>query len=458
MAAVALLCIVFVGVADDAYAADPPSSTESEPQEPIVTDITLSDYNLSMLPGDTETLQAHVYANSFYTVEWRSSNTSVVTVSGHSDDSCTVTARGSGTATITVTAGEESVTCTVRVEQVTISLDKTSVTTLPGGDVSIDITLGPSQWESQLRYELDYEISNPNVISWDGYSIYGKEAGSATITFEVRNVTARCNVEVLEGSITAYSGNIDITIEEKDGVSLSGEANNYNSTDPGFLTATVSSRGVQNGSITSAASDFLEVCLQIVDDNCNWSPDIRVEFDGGTATKMSLDSKTMSVISGAGASLNASSDHGGVYLDKTSVGRLGNAAWSFTLGEVENTSSVEGASLFEVTMTSGNTNITSVAGNAIFTIPYDVGDSIQASSISTFALAADGSVTPLSTSYDAIDGSVSVTAKSWYRFGISEADVDYGGTGTSTLSYVIMVVIVILAVICVLFCYKYLRM
>ena len=164
------------------------------------------------------------------------------------------------------------------------------------------------------------------------------------------------------------------------------------------------------------------------------------------------------MISDAGSSLSVSSDGGSVILDSTSVEGLSGATWSFSVVEVENTTSIEGAKLYQINMKSGTNAVSSVDGVATISISYDIMDSAMAANLSVFNVAADGTITHLDTSYDSIHGSVSVSLKSWGTIGVSTSGTVDDGTGTSTLSYVVLGVIIVLAALCLVFSYRYLRM
>lgn len=86
-----------------------------------VTSVTLSSTDMSMTVGDVQTLTATVApANATNkSVTWRSSNSSVATVSSTGE----VKAVGAGTSTITATADGKSATCEVMVKQESGGMD-----------------------------------------------------------------------------------------------------------------------------------------------------------------------------------------------------------------------------------------------------------------------------------------------------------------------------------------------
>lgn len=448
------LCAIIVGTSDDSYAPGIGDSTEDTTIP--VQQVNINRSSLSMLPEDVETLSATVSPNDATdrTVTWSVYPSGIVSVTG-SGNSCTVTALRAGNATITAEAGGVRDTCTVTVTAITISIDKEDLILIQGDSERVNVTVTPSS----VSNEVSVSYSTNSVVTWDTYSdeLYASREGTTTVTFEVRGAEAECTVEVLGGYIDVYDTRIDVTINSKNGVSLAGEVTRYNNDLQGTLIASVSAGGMSEGSMTSAAATYLEKCLEAVDYKASWAP-IRVEVDGGDATTLSVSSVAMSALSNAGASLDISSSNGGVLLDPNSVKGLTGSNWSFSLVEVDNTTSIEDAKLFQINMRSGTQTVTEVDGTVTITIPFDISSSLVASGISVFSVSANGNITPLETSYDAIYGSVSVTVDSFGTLGVSNTGVVDDGTGTSTMSYVALAVIIIVAVLCVFLCYRYLLM
>ena len=447
-----VLCVITVGVSIEA---DTPSTDDSS--DVPVDYVTVSPSNRSMIPGDEYTLSATVNPTNATDrdVTWSSSNPNVVSVSGHGN-TCTITAKAAGTAQIWAEAGGKSDYCRVTVDDIQIKLGKTSVILVEGEDYHMDVSVIPSKVES----ELSVTSSNSSVVWWaDSYmnQIRADSEGTATLTFEVRGVKATCSVEVIGGSINVYSNSIDINLDTKGGVSLSGSADRYDNQISGTLTASVSSAGMSGGTISTEAGRYLDKYLSIASDRASWAP-LKVEMDGGSSSSISLNQSTMAMISDAGSSLSVSSDGGSVILDSTSVEGLSGATWSFSVVEVENTTSIEGAKLYQINMKSGTNAVSSVDGVATISISYDIMDSAMAANLSVFNVAADGTITHLDTSYDSIHGSVSVSLKSWGTIGVSTSGTVDDGTGTSMLSYVVLGVIIVLAALCLVFSYRYLRM
>lgn len=119
----AVFCLVGCGGNDDL-----------KPAVIEVTSVTLSSTELSMTVGDIRTLTATVAPSDATdkSVTWKSSDTSVATVSSSGE----VQATGAGNAVITATAGTQSATCRITVKQ-------------QGGGVNADI----DPWGEYEEYE-----------------------------------------------------------------------------------------------------------------------------------------------------------------------------------------------------------------------------------------------------------------------------------------------------------------
>ena len=149
--------------------------------------------------GETVSLTATVSPSNAAdkTVTWKSSNTSVATVSS----SGVVTAVGNGTATITVTtsAGSKTATCKVTVSIATtgVSLNKTSATlTKKGETVSLIATVSPSNAGNK---NVTWKSSNTSVATVSSSGVVtavGNGTATITVTTESGSKTATCKVTV----------------------------------------------------------------------------------------------------------------------------------------------------------------------------------------------------------------------------------------------------------------------
>ncbi len=161
-----------------------------------VSSISLNQASLNLTKGGTSTLTVTYNPTDAdsRSVTWKSSNTSVATVS----TSGLVTAVASGTATITATsANGKTATCSVTVTNPveTVTLSETSIYLLAGDEQKIEATCTPIDADDCT---ITWSSSNNNVavVDTEG-NVTAKAAGSATITAtSVNGKTATCTVSV----------------------------------------------------------------------------------------------------------------------------------------------------------------------------------------------------------------------------------------------------------------------
>ena len=178
------------------------------PQATPCEGITLSKTELNLVVTDTETLTATVTPD--YTTDnvvWTSDNTDVATV----DENGKVTAVAAGTATITATCGAKTATCAVTVEPqkvpcVSVTLDKTSLELIPGGNDKLTATVDPETTTDNLSWS----TSNEAVATVDQTGkVTAVAVGTATITATCGTQSATCsvsvkNVYVLSGAFNGW--------------------------------------------------------------------------------------------------------------------------------------------------------------------------------------------------------------------------------------------------------------
>jgi len=167
-----------------------------------VSGVTLNKQTASLIVGGTETLFATIEPTNAtnQNVTWRSSNTSVATVSGG-----VVTAVGGGTATITVTTanGGKTASCTVTVSVAVsgVTLNKQTASIAIGGKENLSATIAPSNATNKT---VTWSSSNPAVATVSGGAVTGVSAGTATITVTTADggKTASCAVTVNPYAVT----------------------------------------------------------------------------------------------------------------------------------------------------------------------------------------------------------------------------------------------------------------
>ncbi len=176
------------------------------------------EYSISLSPtsaviekGDFIELEATVTPDDDYTprVTWSSSNSAVATV----DEWGTVTAVGVGNAVITARAGNASATCSVKVVEHTVTLDKSSASIPLYSTLQLNATVTPHD-----GYEptVTWSSSHPGVatVNQDGL-VKGYMTGTATITAWAGQSTATCVVTVTpilatELALNAYQTEIGV--------------------------------------------------------------------------------------------------------------------------------------------------------------------------------------------------------------------------------------------------------
>ena len=196
--------------------AEPKSSSPSNPI--LATSVSLNKTSATVTEGNTLQLTATVLPTNATnrTVTWKSSNTSVATVSSGG----LVTAKSPGSATITATTTDGtnlSATCALTVQQnivyaTSISLNKTSVTVTEGNTLQLTATVLPTNATNRT---VTWKSSNTSVATVNSSGLVtAKSPGSATITATTTdgtNLSASCAVTVQQNIIYATSISLNKT-------------------------------------------------------------------------------------------------------------------------------------------------------------------------------------------------------------------------------------------------------
>lgn len=203
--------------------------------------VTLNRSSVSLYVGDITTLSAS--GGSSYT--WSSSNTGVATVSNG-----TVTAVGRGSATITVRSGDSTATCSVTVQDYTLSLSESHISMFEGDSRTI------SAYGAPAGASVSWSSSNSRVATVSGGRITAVSSGSATITAQFttagRTYSDTCQVIVSnigitlsQYSITSLYAGESVTISAT--TSPSGQSVSWSSSNTRVAT-------VSNGRITAVGA------------------------------------------------------------------------------------------------------------------------------------------------------------------------------------------------------------
>ena len=227
----------------------PTTPTEdTEPSEeptnpPVETSVKLDKTEVVLDIGGTVTLTATTTGSG--TLSWSSNNTSVATVSNGK-----VTAKAAGTAKITVSYGGKTATCTIKVNEVKLSVSPTSKTLDIGGTVTLTATYsgatGKPTWTS----------SNTSVATVDSNGkVTAKAAGDAVITATYGGKNAQCVIKV-----NAPAAEVTLKLN-KSGIALEvGESYTLTATTTSSGTLTWSSSDTSvatvdsNGKVTAKAA------------------------------------------------------------------------------------------------------------------------------------------------------------------------------------------------------------
>lgn len=206
-----------------------------------VTSVSLNKSELTLLPGDTETLSATVNPENAgnKNISWSSNNTSVATV----DAAGKVTAMGVGIAIITVTAedGGKTAECTVAVNPIavtSVTLSQSSLSLTKGSTSTLTAAVAPSNATDKT---VTWSSNNTNVATVDANGkVTAVAGGSATITASAGGKSATCAVTVT----------VPVT-----GVSLNKTSTSITIGSTETLVATVSPSDATNKSVTWSSSD-----------------------------------------------------------------------------------------------------------------------------------------------------------------------------------------------------------
>lgn len=219
------------------------SACGGDDDDPVVTNISLSQTAMTLTKGETGTLTVnHTPANlaaPAYT--WTSSNTTVANVSNG-----IITAVGDGTAVITVSAPSLnlSASCTVTVNPIvpaSIVISETSLSLFVGDKTQLTATVSPSDAKDK-SFAWSSSDANIATIDADG-NVSAIAPGTTTITAKTttRGLTATCSVVVKKidvESVTLNKSSLNMVTEQTE-----------------TLTATIAPENATNKKVTWKSSD-----------------------------------------------------------------------------------------------------------------------------------------------------------------------------------------------------------
>ena len=184
------------------------------------------------------------------TVTWRSSDTSIATVSNSGDNAGLVTGVAAGEATITLQVGNLTDTCTVTVTQdetvaVTgIELNKTELTLTEGGSETLTATVTP---DNATDKTVTWASNKTDVATVENGVVTAVGEGTATITASAGGYEASCVV-------TVNPATVDVTGVTLDKTSATLYINGESGTNTVTLTVTVTPDNATDKTVTWASN------------------------------------------------------------------------------------------------------------------------------------------------------------------------------------------------------------
>lgn len=151
-------------------------------------------------------------------ISWKSDNTNVVSI----DKDGKITAIGLGSTTIYATYEKLTISCKINVindsiEVTSIKLNKDTLVLEKNSSEKIYTTIDP---DNATNRNVVWESSDANIATVDSNgNIFAKNVGSATITAKIDNISAKCNVTIVDKIIKIENiilNNENITINSGD--------------------------------------------------------------------------------------------------------------------------------------------------------------------------------------------------------------------------------------------------
>ena len=225
-----------------------------------VTEITLSQTNLTLTEGETAALTATVLPTDATdkTVTWISSNPSVATVS----DAGLVTAVLEGTTTITASAGGKTAQCTVTVEKAFIAvtevtLSQSSLILDEGATAQLIATVLPTDATDKT---VTWSSSNPSVATVSDGLVTAQQEGTTLITASAGGQSAQCTVTVQKGVVAVTEVTLSqtsLTLDEGESATLTATVLPADATDKTTVTWSSSNSSVAtvSGGVVTAVGE-----------------------------------------------------------------------------------------------------------------------------------------------------------------------------------------------------------
>ena len=283
--------ILYVSQGLDPEAEANPDGENSE----TAREVTLNRSSVSLYVGDTTTLSANgggSYAGS-------SSDTGVATVNNG-----TVTAVGRGSATITVRSGDSVATCSVTVQDYTLSLSESHISLFEGDSRTI------SAYGVPAGSSVSWSSSNSQIATVRGGRITAVASGSATITAQFttagRAYSDTCQVTVSSSGITLSQYSItSLYVGESETISAttspSGQSVSWSSSNTRVVT-------VSNGRITAVGAGSATITASFSYGGTTYSESCSVAV---REVSVSISSSSETLIAGEETTLRATTSPSG---------------------------------------------------------------------------------------------------------------------------------------------------
>ena len=271
-----------------------------------VESVSLDRTSITLTEGDSQTLTATVYPSNATNkkVSWKSSNTSVATVSNGK-----VSALKAGTATITVTTedGGKTATCQVKVNAKvykveSVSLDKTSITLTEGSSQTLTATVSPS---NATNKNVSWKSSNTSVATVSNGVVTAIKAGTATITVTTEDggKTATCQVKVNAKVYKVESVSLDktsITLTEGSSQTLTATVSPSNATNKNvsWKSSNTSVATVSNGVVTAIKAGTATITVTTEDGSKTATCQVTVKAKQINVTSIRIDQNSVDLKEG----------------------------------------------------------------------------------------------------------------------------------------------------------------
>lgn len=191
-----------------------------KPELPQTTVIELDKTSLNMYTKDVENLAVTIKGENTDTIIWKSDNEEVAVVSNTGK----VVAVGAGTAIITATVDGVSVSCTVKVSDSEMTLNKQKYTLYTAGRKKVTLKVKMNGKELSGK-RVSWYSSNPGIakVSSNGV-VTAKKKGKVTITaVDTTGLKAKCTITVKKPAITMKTKSV-VTLKKGKTLKISAKS------------------------------------------------------------------------------------------------------------------------------------------------------------------------------------------------------------------------------------------